>query len=241
MSEWKARRSWKDVLVRDGEGGWQVWLDARVLRTPGKQALTLPTRALAQAVAQEWRDSGEVIDPGAMPMTRYANSAIEKVRVQFDAVADMLAEYGATDLLCYRADQPQSLAEMQAQAWDPLIDWAATRLAAPLRITEGVIPVAQPPQSLLNLRNHLAALDDFGLTAAHDLIALPGSIILGLAVLHGRLDAAEAHRLSRLDEDFQARQWGRDDEAEAAAATRAQALQDAARFWALSQDAAESA
>lgn len=234
-TEWKAKRFWKEASVHPEGDGWTIRLDDKPVRTPGKLPLIVPTRALAEAIAAEWDAQVEVVDPNTMPMTRYANSAIEKVRPQFDAVADMLGEYGATDLLSYRAHEPESLTHEQAAAWDPLIDWAATELGAPLRITHGVVPVAQDPAALARLRARLDALDEFGLTAVHDLITLPGSLILGLAAIEGRLDAAKIHELSRIDEEFQARRWGRDDEADEAAAARLQALEDAARFWELSR------
>ncbi|MDQ7775581.1 MAG: ATP12 family protein [Paracoccus aminovorans] len=235
MSEWKARRFWKAASVRPAGAGWEVVLDDRPLRTPGKQPLVLPTEALARAVAAEWDAQADVIDPNRMPLTRAANSAIEKVTPQFHDVATMLAEYGGTDLLSYRADAPEELARAQAEGWDPLIDWAATELRAPLRITHGVIPVPQDPAALLKLHAEVAALDAFGLTALHDLVTLPGSLVLGLAVIRGRIDAETAHALSRIDEEFQAQRWGRDEEADAAAAARLAAMRDSERFWQLSR------
>jgi chaperone required for assembly of F1-ATPase len=186
-------------------------------------------------VAQEWDAQADVIDPNTMPLTRAANSAIEKVTPQFAGVAAMLAEYGGTDLLSYRADQPAELARRQGEAWDPLVDWAATDLRAPLRITHGVIPIAQDPQALARLHGYVAGLDSFGLTALHDLVTLPGSLVLGLAVVRGRIDAAEAFRISRIDEDFQAEQWGQDDEAREAAESRKAAMLIAERLWHLSR------
>ncbi|ARJ68910.1 ATP12 family chaperone protein [Paracoccus contaminans] len=230
MSEWKARRFWKAASVAPEGGGWQILLDGRPIRTPGKLALVMPNRALAEAIAGEWDAQAEVIDPNAMPLTRAANSAVEKVTPQFAAVADMLAGYGGTDLLSYRASGPAALAERQAAGWDPLIDWAARALKAPLRITEGVMPVAQDAGALARLRDRLDALTPWQLTALHDLVTLPGSLILGLAVLERRLDADTAHALSRIDETFQAEQWGRDDEAETAAAARLEGMRAAARL-----------
>ncbi|MEF9600974.1 ATPase, partial [Paracoccus sp. PXZ] len=168
-------------------------------------------------------------------LTRAANSAIEKVAPQFDEVAAVLGDYGGTDLLSYRADAPEALVRAQAEGWDPLIDWAATELRAPLRITHGVIPVPQDPVALLKLRAEVASLDPFGLTALHDLVTLPGSLILGLAVIRGRIDATTAHELSRIDEEFQAQRWGRDTEADEAAAARLAAMRDSERFWRLSR------
>lgn len=235
MTEWKAKRFWKaaDVL-REGDG-WTVALDGRPVRTPGKQPLILPTEALARAIAAEWDAQDGAIDPYSMPMTRAANSTVEKVRPQREAVATMLAEYGGTDLLCYRADAPEDLARRQAAGWDPLIDWAAVSLQAPLRITEGIVPVQQDNLALAALAGHIAAHDDFALTALHDLVTIPGSLVLGLAVTQGRIDAAQAFELSRLDEEFQAEQWGRDAESDEAAEGRRLALTNAERFLQLSR------
>lgn len=235
MTEWKAKRFWKQASIRDTGDGWEVLLDGKPVRTPGKLPLLLPTQALAQAIAEEWDAQQGDIDPYSMPLTRAANSAVEKVAPQFEAVADMLGDYGGTDLLCYRATEPESLIADQARAWDPLVDWSATHLQAPLRITHGVIPVEQDGNSLRQLRARVGATDAFGLTALHDLVTLPGSLILGLAVLEGRLTADEAFDLSRLDEEFQADRWGRDEEADKAAQNRRAAMQTAERFWHLSR------
>ncbi|WP_134726450.1 ATP12 family chaperone protein [Paracoccus luteus] len=232
MSEWKARRFWTSATVAQAGDGWQVLLDGRPVRTPGKQPLILPGRALALAIAAEWDAQADAIDPQSMPLTRAANSALEKVAGQAGAVADMLCEYGATDLLCYRAAHPPQLAARQAAAWNPLLDWLAGQ-GARLVATQGVMPVAQDAAALAALRARLAALSPWELTALHDLVTLPGSLVLGLAVLDGRITADEAHALSRLDEDFQAEEWGRDDEAEAAAAGRRAAMQSAERLLTL--------
>ena len=235
MTEWKARRFWKTASTRPAEGGWEVVLDDRPVRTPGKRPLILPTEALAKAIAAEWDAQEDQIDPNTMPLTRAANSAIEKVAPQFDAVAQMLAEYGGTDLLSYRAEQPEDLVQKQAAGWDPLIDWAATELHAPLRITHGVVPVPQDTTSLERLTQDVTNLDHFGLTALHDLVTLPGSLILGLAVIKGRLTAEEAYHLSRIDEDHQAMLWGEDEEAQEAAEGRRRAMENAEQFWKLSR------
>lgn len=237
MTEWKARRFWTRAEVAAVAGGHEVRLDGRPVRTPGKLPLVLPTRALAQAVAAEWDAQTGTIDPTAMPLTRAANSAIERVAPQSGAVADMLAEYGGTDLLCYRADHPVELVVRQAEGWNPWIDWARDHLDAPLQVTQGVIPVAQDRAALERLRARLHELSPWELTALHDLVTLSGSLVLGLAVLSGRLDVADAHRLSRIDEEYQAEIWGRDDEAEATAAGRLEAMRNAVRLLALLADA----
>ena len=204
-------------------------LDGRPVRTPAKAALVLPTPALAQAVAAEWDAQTGEVQPALMPLTRTANAAIDKVAPMAAAVAEEIARYGASDLLCYRATGPAALVARQAAAWDPWLDWCAGQ-GAPLRATAGIMPVAQPPASLAVLTAMVAARTHFELAALYDLVAITGSLVLGLAVLRQRLTPEAAFELARLDEDWQAGQWGVDDEAAESARLKRQAMTDAGRF-----------
>lgn len=233
MTGWTPKRFWSQAHAEPCEGGFTVRLDARAVRTPARAPLVLPTFALAQAVAAEWQAQEGTVKPATMPMTRMANSAIDKVAPQFDAVVDIVAAYGGTDLLCYRATAPAALAARQAAAWDPLLDWAARTLGAPLAVTAGVIPCAQPDASLARLSDAVRAEGPFRLSALHDLVAISGSLILGLAVARGRLTPDAAFDLSRIDESWQAELWGADDEATESEAVRRAGLLEAGRFYAL--------
>jgi chaperone required for assembly of F1-ATPase len=153
--------------------------------------------------------------------------------VQFGAVVDLLAAYGASDLLCYRATDPEGLITRQAEAWDPLLDWAAQELQAPLRVTQGIVHVDQPEDSLLRLHALTAGFDAFQLAAFHDLVAISGSLVLAFAVMRGRLSVNEAFALSRIDETWQAEQWGVDEDAALLEASKKRAMQEAARFHGL--------
>lgn len=233
MSNWKARRFWKAASIAPEGTGFAVLLDARPVKTPAKTALLLPTQALAELVSSEWDAQTGEVRPETMPATRMANSAIDKVRPQFAEVAEMLAEYAGSDLLCYRAEAPEALIDRQAAGWDPLLAWAAEVHGAPLVVTHGVIHVPQPPASLAALRAALFAQDEYRLAALHDLIAITGSLVLGLAVAAGRITAEEAFALSRIDEHWQAEQWGTDEEAAEMEAAKHRALTEAARFYEL--------
>ena len=233
MSAWAARRFWQRATPAEVAGGFTVLLDAKPVRTPAKAAFTLPTRALAEAICAEWEAQAERIRPETMPLTRAANSAIDKVGPQFAAVVEAVAAYGATDTLCYRAAAPEGLVLRQEEGWQPLLDWAAEALGAPLRTVRGVIPVAQPPASLEALRARVQAMTPFRLMALHDLVAITGSLVLGLAVTGDRLDVGRAWTLSRIDEDWQAALWGADEEAQAAADERRAGLEIAAQFFSL--------
>jgi chaperone required for assembly of F1-ATPase len=233
VSGWTAKRFWKDAQVEPDAGGYTVRLDGRPVKTPAKAPLVVPTEAMAQAIAAEWDAQEGTVKPLTMPVTRSANAAIDKVAVQFDEVAKLIAAYGGTDLLCYRATGPAALVAMQAEAWDPLLVWAADTLGAPLRVTSGVVPVEQPAASLARLTALVFGFDAFELTAVHDLVSVSGSLVLGLAETQGRLDADETWRLSRIDEIWQAELWGEDEEAREQAEGRREALRHAARFFRL--------
>jgi len=213
MAEWAPKVFWSEVGVTGAGAGFQVTLDGRGVRTPAKAPLILPTRALAEGIAAEWRAQSGKIDPSSMPLTRLANAAIDKVVPQFAEVAAMLAAYGETDLICYRAEGPAALVERQGQGWDPLLDWAREALQAPLICAAGVMHVAQPEASLARMRARLDAFTAFELAAFHDLVALSGSLVLALAVVEGRLEGPAAWELSQLDESWQAEHWGADSEA----------------------------
>ena len=234
MSGWTAKRFWKEARAEAVEGGYTVYLDGRPIGSPAKRPLLLPTRAMAEAVAAEWAAVAEVVDPGAMPVTRSANAAIDKVAPQFDEVACLIAAYGGSDLLCYRAKGPEALVRAQAEAWDPLLDWAARSYGAPLVTTVGVLPVDQPPESLARLAAPLHAASAFELTALHALVSLTGSLVLGLAATSGAFEPEAIWRLSRIDEDWQAAQWGEDEEAMIAAARKRGDFLHARHFWEVS-------
>lgn len=238
MSGWKAKRFWTTVEVVPEGAGFAITLDGRPVRTPAKAPLLLPTVAMAHAVAAEWAAQEGEVNPAAMPCTRSANAAIDKVAPQFDEVAALIAAYGETDLLCYRAEAPAALAARQAAAWDPLLDWAGGALAAPLARTAGVVPCAQDPGALARLGAAVRAQTPFQLAALHDLVAISGSLVLGLAVIAGRLTAEGAWAASRIDEAWQTEQWGEDAEAVAAETLRHRDFLHAARFHGLASAAA---
>lgn len=231
MSEWAAKRFWKLATVEPCEGGFRVLLDERKLRTPFKAELIVPSKPIADAIAAEWDAQSEKVDPTSMPVTRAANSAIDKVIPQFKDVAEMLAEYGGTDLLCYRAPTPRELAQKQAEVWDPYLKWAETEFEAPLRTAEGVMNVAQPEESVKKLRSAVFELSPFELVGFHDLVAISGSLILGLAASRNWRPMEEIWAASRVDEDWQEAQWGVDEEAAATAAKKRESFEAAHRFF----------
>ncbi len=233
MSEWAAKRFWTEVRVTTEAAGHGIALDGRPVRTPAKAPLIVPTPALAEAVAAEWRAVDGKIDPREMPMTRSANAAVDKVAHQHGDVADMIAAYGETDLLCHRAASPQELVLRQAEEWDPLLEWAASALGARLRPVVGVMPARQDPDALAALRAHVHEQGSFALTALHDLVALSGSLVIGLAAQQDAHDIDALWRISRLDEAWQAELWGADADAEELAAIKYGAFLHARNFFRL--------
>lgn len=235
MSEWAAKRFWTVAEAVEVAGGYGVQLDGRGVRTPANAELVVPTEALAREIAAEWDAQEGVIAPATMPVTRAANAAIDRVAPQQEAVAAMLAEYGGSDLLCYRAESPAELAATQAEAWDPLLDWAESALAVRLRTTCGVMHVAQDAEALERLHAQVRLLDIWALTAFHDLVSLSGSLVIGLAALRDHAPAEALWRASRVDEIWQQEQWGCDDDASAVVQRKECDFLNAKRFHDLSR------
>ena len=231
MSDWKAKRFWKNASVQKEDQGYSISLDGRPVRTPAKNPLIVPTREIANPIAAEWNAQTDVINPLTMPWTRTSNSAIEKVGTQHNEVAQMLADYGDADLLCYRADGPQTLINRQATEWDPMLRWAAIELNANLQPRTGVIHAGQDPDCLKRLSSMVADLSDFQLAAFHDLTAISGSLILAFATTHAFASDEEIWRISRVDEDYQIEEWGEDEEAMALTEEKRTAFFHAAAYF----------
>ena len=233
MSDWAAKRSWETVAIECQDAQHVILLDGRLVKTPAKATLAVPTHAMAEAIAAEWNAQKEQIDPRTMPNTRSANAAIDKVTPQKAEVAALIAAYGEDDFLCYRAPAPQELIERQKEAWDPLLSWAAEVLDAPLLTVEGVMHVEQPANSVINLTALVTGQTPFELAALHDLVSMSGSLVIGLAAQAGAFGNDDLWIRSRLDELWQIEHWGQDDEADATAEIKRDAFLHADRFYKL--------
>ena len=197
----------------DEEGGYAVLLDGRAVKTPGKKTLQLPTFALAEAIAEEWAAQGEEINPGAMPLMQLACSALDLLREHRAHEIGELAGYGGTEMLCYRAERPESLVERQEALWQPLLDWASRALDAPLTPTRGILHQPQPEASLQALRRQVEACDDMQLAGLSLSVRTSGSLIIGLALTVGEINAEQAYEAAELDASYQIELWGEDAEA----------------------------
>jgi len=227
---------WHDAKVTGDAASLAVTLGDKPVRTPGKRPVTIPTRALAEAVAEEWRAQGDKVDPRTMPLTRYMNSIVDTITDHRPGIVDRIAAYGGSDLLCYRAPHPAELVSRQAAAWDGPLTWAAQSKGAPMVVTTGIMAVEQPEASVAALRLAVEAHDDASLAALHDLTAFSGSLILALALSDGHLTVEETWTASRVDEDWQIEQWGEDDLATKATVDRHAAFMDAAHLLKLLRD-----
>lgn len=207
-----AKRFYKEAGYEAADGGFALTLDGRPANTPEGNPLVLATERLARAVAREWADQDGDIRAEAMPITGLACTAIDRVKNGREAIIDHTVKYAGTDLLCYRAEEPEELKRHQQAQWQPLLDWAAETFGAPLTATEGIVPKDQPPEALENLRRAVEALDDLRLTAVAAATQASGSLIIGLALVHGHITPEEAAAASQLDETWQNEKWGGDPE-----------------------------
>ena len=207
------KRFYKDVSISAADGGYLVELDGRVVKTPGKETLLIPTKALADAVAAEWQEQSEEINPDSMPLTKLANTALDRVLPRFDAVAAEIANFAGTDLLCYRTDEPADLVEHQNEIWNPYLIWAEEAFGVKLDVTDGIMPITQPAGSLEAIGGAVFAHDAFELTALHEFTNGFGSVILGLAYMREFAPFEDLWLASILDQQHQEETWGEDYEA----------------------------
>ncbi|HSI17434.1 MAG TPA: ATP12 family protein [Sphingomonas sp.] len=224
------KRFWKDVAITAERG---IALDGRPVRTPGRLALILPSDALADAVAEEWRAVEGEIDPRNMPLTGLANTAIERIAPDPATFAAGLAAWGESDMLCYRAESPEPLVARQAGAWDPLLEWARTRYDVHFVVTAGIMHQPQPPATLARLGEAVAARSAFELAPLAPIVTITGTLVGALALIEGAADAATLWTAAYIDEDWQAELWGRDPLALAAYEERQRDFAAAVRFLAL--------
>ena len=209
------KRFYKTVAVSEADdGAFLVTLDDRNLSSPAKRPLRLPTRGVAEAIAEEWDAQGGKIDPSSMAMMSFAATVTDRVTPQRDHVVGEIAGFGGSDLLCFLADGPDELVGRQVTQWTPWRERAEKRLAMRLVVTSGVMPVRQSEEALAAFRAAVEAVDDWSLAPLHTATSITGSLILALAFLDGDLGAAEAFGLSQVDEAFQVEKWGQDREAE---------------------------
>jgi chaperone required for assembly of F1-ATPase len=226
------KRFYKDVSIAPAGGGFCVLLDGKPIKTPARNALLLPTEALAGAIAAEWQNQGDEVIATTMPLLRLANTVVDGVAVNRADVIAAILRFGENDLLCYRAHQPPALAARQREGWDPLLTWVRQRHGAQMRVAEGLSHVDQTPDALLALRQALEEEGPFTLGALHVIASITGSAVLALAVAAGFITGEEAFALSRIDETYQAEKWGEDAEAAKRAAALAHELGKAVELMA---------
>jgi chaperone required for assembly of F1-ATPase len=233
------KRFWDTATIEPGAAGYAILLDGKPMHLPGGPLLRVEAEALARAIAEEWQaaggDKGGEMSFADTPLTRLAGTAQLRIAPEPAPTVDAIARYAESDLLCYRAETPETLVRRQMRQWQPWLDWAALTYDAPLRVSTGVAYVKQPGETLAALHRAVAALDVAALAALGLAVPALGSLVLGMALAVGQLDANEAHALGSLDELFQAEAWGEDAAAAARRAAIAEEIELAARFLRLTR------
>lgn len=224
------KRFYKTVTIEKTKEGYELRLDRHRLLTPKKRDLALPSLKLAEAMAEEWQQQKENIQPRYMPVTQLIYTAKDIIADRRGEVEKELAAYCESDLLCYRAEGPQQLVIRQGQIWSPILEWVRSQYAAPFVILRGVIPQAQPPHAIGNIARALCNLDPLQLAALQTLASVTGSLLVALAVLERQIGGDAAFEVSYLEELYQLEQWGDDPEAAARRAELRQEIAAVCRF-----------
>ena len=207
------KRFYKLAEALEVDGLFAIALDGKTARTPARALLAMRSRPLAEAVAAEWQEQGERIDPSTMPLTRLANVAIDGVAKEAEAVAAEIVRYAGSDLVCYRADAPDRLVARQSAHWDPVLAFARDALGARFVMAEGVMFVEQPAEALEAVSHAVQRDDAFALAALSTITTLTGSALISLALQRGQLSADAAWAAATVDEEWSAEIWGHDAEA----------------------------
>lgn len=207
----KVKRVYRAVSVGEEGAQFRVLLDGKPVYTPLRKVVATPRRVLAEALAAEWDAQHPHIERDKMPLTRMVSTALDRVGPARAALIDELMKYADTDLLCYRVSSPAELKARQDALWQPVLDWLAGDAGISLRTVAGLMPLAQPPETVAALRRALESLDDEKLTALQATAAIANSLALSLALVHGRLSAVEVFAAAALDETFQMERWGEDE------------------------------
>jgi chaperone required for assembly of F1-ATPase len=224
------KRFWTEVAVEPCEGGFGIMLDRRAVRTPARAPLVVESERLAEAMAEEWRACGDIVDPRAMPLTGLANAAIDRVVASPEAFAVDLARYGETDLLCYRAEGPTALVERQSASWGALLDWARQRYNVDFACAHGIVHIAQPEATVARFAHEVAMLTPFQLSGLSPLVTIGGSLVAAFAVMERAMPPIAVWEAVSLDDRWQVEQWGADAEAQDMLDGRRRDFLAAARF-----------
>lgn len=237
---WTPKRFYKSAETGQLKDGFAVLLDGRTVKTPSGTPLIVPTQELAHAIALEWDAQDEEIRPETMPAQQLAVTAIDGVGRNRVTIVEEILTYAGTDLLCYRAVEPDDLVDRQQEVWQPLLDWARDATGAQFVVTQGVVPVDQPPEAATAFRKIVEAFNDFEIAVLSNLTVATGSMVIALAVMDGRIDGEEAFSASQLDESYQIEKWGEDDEAAARRANLHHDILAADRFLRLIRTSART-
>ncbi len=207
------KRFYKTAGVFASGNGFDVQLDGRAIRTPARNLMSVPSRALAELLAAEWDAQGDDVDRMSMPLNRMCGTAIDGLAGKRAETVSAIAAYGATDMVCYWADKPQRLIQQQQASWRPLLDWMTQRFDIDLDVVSGILPISQTPENLQRLHGVIDSYDNFRLVGLSVATGTAGSVVIGLALVEQQIDARTAFEAAQLDESFQIAEWGEDAEA----------------------------
>ena len=224
------KRFYKKVEVSSTHEGFLITLDTKALLSPGKSKLVLPTKALADAIADEWGNQATNIIPSTMPFMTLSATAIDRVRPKPNDTIDEILNFLQTDLLCYRAEEPEALVLEQDQLWKPLLDWCEGLLGSAFNVTSGIMPVMQTPKLISSAQKILESYNEFELLGLHQFTSISGSAVIGLSLLEHQIELEAACQAAFVDDYFQINNWGEDAEASLRIANRRREMLEIKEF-----------
>ena len=230
MSEWIGRKFWQEAKLTERPNGFGIQLDGKFAMTPGKNPLIVPYRSLAEKICEEFQSQDKKINPSTMPYTRRTNTTIDRIPATRNEIVVSVVNYGHTDLVCYRASSPFELVKWQADHWDPVLTWLEEKFAIKLKAGQDITPFEQNSRTIEKFSARINSFDNFLLCGFSEMVPLLGSLILSFAYLYGYGSKEQIWQLSRIDEEWQAKKWGFDSEAQQVAENHYKDFQVACYF-----------
>ncbi|XP_049557958.1 ATP synthase mitochondrial F1 complex assembly factor 2 isoform X4 [Orcinus orca] len=203
------KRFYRNVSITQGEAGFEINLDHRKLRTPQAKLFTVPSEALAVAVATEWDSQQDTIKTYTMHLTTLCNTSLDNpTQRDKDQLIWAAAKFLDTDTVCCRVEEPETLVELQRNEWDPVIGWAERRYGVKIGSSTSIMGPSIPARTREVLVSHLASYNMWALQGIEFVVSQLKSMVLTLGLIDLHLTVEQAVLLSRLEEAFQIQKWG---------------------------------
>ena len=200
-------------IVQSKKGKYLLNINNKSLKTPDGNIIELPSIKLAKILLKDYESSFKSKPLNIVRPIKITNTAIDKIKPNNIFYINEITDNLNNDMICYFANSPVELVDLQNKEWLPLINYMKSSYNIELIYTSKLFSINQKPDSLLKLKNILNEINIFKLSAIYTLSQITKSIIISLALVNNKISAKKAFENSNLEELYQISKWGKDEEA----------------------------